>query len=222
MMVNLSIINILPNRVADIYIKLKSTTSKLHNTSASIAFIKKPLFVDVTPKFAIVKGQFISETDSLTASRKLMKSHLTKHVQDLYNLSVQYNDLKSLLYLNIGIVLGNTLINIARRSISKRHYLSFKTKNQKIINVITRKRKPCNTNYSVPIINLSNYNLSNQERQQLKLGLDYCFVDKNKDVRRFPAANMGSLADSVKGNIDHKNLEDFHELLRVYTDIFTN
>ena len=56
-MANLSIVNILPNRVADIYIKLKSITSKLHNTSVSIAFIKKALFVDVTQKFAIVKGQ---------------------------------------------------------------------------------------------------------------------------------------------------------------------
>ena len=51
---NLSTINILPNRVADIYIKLKSITSKLHNTPGSIAFIKKRLFVDVIPKFAIV------------------------------------------------------------------------------------------------------------------------------------------------------------------------
>ena len=60
-----------------IYIKLKSITSKLHDTSASIAFIKKALFVDVITKFAIVKGQFVNETYSLTASRKLMKSHLT-------------------------------------------------------------------------------------------------------------------------------------------------
>ena len=52
--------------------------------------------------------------------------------------------------------------------------------------------------------------------------MDYCFFDKNKDVRRFLAANMESLADSVKGNIDHKNLEHFHEFLRGYTDIFTN
>ena len=65
MMANLLIINILPNRVADIYIKLKSITSKLHNTSASIASIKKALFVDVIPKFAIVKGQFINQMDSL-------------------------------------------------------------------------------------------------------------------------------------------------------------
>ena len=79
----------------------------------------------------MVKGQFINETDSLTASHKLMKSHLTRHVQDLYNLSMQYNDLKSLLYSNSGIVLGNTLINIVQRSLSKCPDLSFKTKNQK-------------------------------------------------------------------------------------------
>ena len=82
------------------------------------------------PKLAIVKGQFINETDSLAVSLNLMKSHLTKHVQNLYILSIQYNDLESLLYLNIGIVLGNTLINIARRSFSKRRYLSFLKKSQ--------------------------------------------------------------------------------------------
>ena len=56
----------------------------------------------------------------------------------------------------------------------------------------------------------------------MKLGLDYCFVDKNKDVSRFLAANMESLADNVKGNINYKNLEHSHEFLRSYTDIFTN
>ena len=48
------------------------------------------------------------------------------------------------------------------------------------------------------------------------------FVDKNKDDQRFLAVNMESLADSVKGSIDHKDLEHFHEFLRGYTDIFTN
>ena len=33
---------------------------------------------------------------------------------------------------------------------------------------------------------------------------------------------MESLAESIKGNIDHKNLEHFHEFLRGYTDIFIN
>ena len=58
-----------------------------------------------------------------------MKSHLTKYIQDLYNLSIQHNDLKLLLYANTDIVLGNTLINIAPRLLLKRCYLSFKTKN---------------------------------------------------------------------------------------------
>ena len=111
--------------------QVENITSKLHNASASIAFIKKALFVDVIPKFTIGKGKFINEMDSLTASRKLMKSHLTQHVQDLYNLSIQDIDLKSLLYSNIGIALGNTLINIAQRSLSKRRYLFFKTKKTK-------------------------------------------------------------------------------------------
>ena len=78
MMANLSIINILRNGVANIYIKLKSITSKLYNTSVSIEFIKKALFVDVITKFAMVKGQSINETDSLIASRKLMKSYFNQ------------------------------------------------------------------------------------------------------------------------------------------------
>ena len=97
-----------------------------------------------------------------------------------------------------------------------------KQKNQKIVNLTKCNRKPCKTKYSVPIINLSSYNLLNQEKQQLKLDLGYCFVDKNKDFQKFLAANIGSLADSIKGNIDDKNLEHFYEILRGYTDIFTN
>ena len=151
-----------------------------------------------------------------------MKSHLTKHVQDLYNLSIKYNDLKLLLYSNIGIVFSNTLINITQKSLSKCLYLSFKTKSQKIVNLIKRKRKPCNTNYFVPIINLSSYNFSNQEKQQLKLGLDYCFFDKNIDIQTFLAANMEYLADNIKGNIYNKSFKYFHEFLCGYTDIFTN
>ena len=63
----------------------------------------------------------------------------------------------------------------------------------------------------------------NQERQQLKVGLDYCFVDENKDVQKFLAANMESLADSIiKGSINYKNLENFPEFQRGYTDVSTN
>ena len=49
----------------------------------------------------------------------------------------------------------------------------------------------------VPIINLSNYHISNQERQQLKLGLDYCLVAKYKEVQRFLAPDMEYLVDGI-------------------------
>lgn len=115
--------------------------SKLHNTSASIAFIKKALFVDMISKFAVVKGWFIHEMDSSIASHKLMKSHLTKHVQELYGLWTQHNDLKSLLYSNVCIALRNILTSIVQRLFSKCFYLSFKTKNKKIVNLIKQKEK---------------------------------------------------------------------------------
>ena len=41
---------------------------------------------------------------------------------------------------SIGIVFGNTLFNIVRRSLSKRRYLSFETKNQKIVNFCSNNR----------------------------------------------------------------------------------
>ena len=54
-----------------------------------------------------------------------MKSHLNnKHVQDLYDLWMQYDDLKSLLYSNNDTILGNTLITIAQISLSKQNELT--------------------------------------------------------------------------------------------------
>ena len=67
------------------------------------------------------------------ALSNLTKRHLNKHVQDLYDLSMQFNDLKSLLYSNINIILGNALINIAQRSLFKPSCLSFKARSQKIV-----------------------------------------------------------------------------------------
>ena len=80
----------------------------------------------------------------------------------------------------VSIILGNTPINVARRSLSRLCYLYFKSKNQKIFNLIKRKIKSCNTNYSILIRNLSSYNVSNQERQKLKLHLNYHLLIETK------------------------------------------
>ena len=45
------------------------------------------------------------------------------------------------------------------------------------------------TNYSVPIINLSNYTLKDSEYNQLKFGLNHCFIYKDKYIKKNVVAN---------------------------------
>ena len=76
--------------------------------------------------------------------------------------------------------------------------------------------------YSVPIINTSKYMLSNKEEQQLKLGLKHSFVDKNKKIKTLLAANMERITERVENSSDHDQVENFHESMCAYTDIFIN
>ena len=78
------------------------------------------------------------------------------------------------------------------------------------------------SNYSVPLINLSDHTLNKFEERQLKFGLDHSFVDKNKNQRKFLAANMETISQRVDKAIPNDKKEHFHEFLRGYTDIFIN
>ena len=80
-MANLSIVKLLPKRVAELYKELKNITSKLHRTSGSIGFIKKALHNEVTPKFAQVKGNFININDRFKSEKSILLSHLNDHVR---------------------------------------------------------------------------------------------------------------------------------------------
>ena len=75
------------------------------------------------------------------------------------------------------------------------------------------------TNYSVSIINLSNYTLNDSACNQLKFGLNNCFI-KDKHKKNI-AANMESLAYSAYKQVDPSHLQNFHEVLGGYTDIFS-
>ena len=48
--------NLFPKRIADQCNKLSWLSVKLHKLSANIGFIKKCLYLHITPKFAILKG----------------------------------------------------------------------------------------------------------------------------------------------------------------------
>ena len=69
---------------------------------------------------------------------------------------------------------------------------SFKTKNHKLARLVQAKNPM--SNYRVPIINLSDYQLSEVEHKQLQLGLEYSFVNKNRDLKKNLAVNLETLA----------------------------
>ena len=55
---NLYITDIVYGGVAADYIVLKKIIGKLHKSSSSAAFVKKPLFSNLVPTFAKVRGQY--------------------------------------------------------------------------------------------------------------------------------------------------------------------
>ena len=100
---------------------------------------------------------------------------------------------------------------------------SFETKNKKLQVLISKahKREKISDSYKTPIINLSNTDLTLEESKQLNLGREYSFVDKNKNIKKFLAANFESIADRITDNLQSDQRENFHEFLRAYVDIFT-
>ena len=96
---------------------------------------------------------------------------------------------------------------------------SIKCKSFKLKQLIREKAPP--PKYKVPVVNLSSYDLSDLERKQLHLGLEYSFVNKPKHLKKNIAANLEIVSHRVSESINHDKLEDFHEFLRAYTDIFT-
>ena len=74
---------ILTTRIAEIYNTIYNTASKLHKLASSIGFFRKALHHKVTPKFAEINDRFINKQDQIDAERKLMLSHLIRHVLTL-------------------------------------------------------------------------------------------------------------------------------------------
>ena len=110
------------------------------------------------------------------------------------------------------------IITSLEKSLHKQRIESFK-KNKKIYNLLKSKNNTT-TNYTVPIINLSSYILSDAEYNQLKSGINCSLVNKDEHMRKYIAANMGCLASSTSKYVDQSKLVYFHEFLRAYTDIF--
>ena len=122
----------------------------------------------------------------------------------------------------IGHVFGKASILSITKSLAKYRYLSFKTKNKKVISLISSLKQVVIKHYSVPIINILKYVLSNKEERQLKYNLNHSFVDKNKNAKKLLAPNMDRITERVKNYLDQDPVDNFHKFMRAYTDIFTN
>ena len=46
-------------------------------------------------------------------------------------------------------------------------------------------------------------------------------MDKNKNIKKFLASHMESLAYTTSGKVQDNQLKEFHEFLHGYTDIFS-
>ena len=146
-----------------------------------------------------------------------MYEHLSKHYQDLKDLCKKYKSNNKTLRTNTGPLLSKYLLHYKQ---SSECLQSFKIKNKKLWNLLP-KNSTNQIKYSVPVVNLSNNHLTKKERVPLSFGLEHRFLVKSKHIKKNLAANLEVVAETVTDSLDNKIREDFHEFLRVHTDILT-
>ena len=112
--------SILPRRIANLQTDLFVLYLKMHKVAASIGFIKKAIFMDVSPKFVQIKGQFVSPKLKHETEKKLLFEHLSKHTSDLKNivheLTVRVNSSRLL----FGRIITDLLLRNIYESLRKR------------------------------------------------------------------------------------------------------
>ena len=52
--------------------------------------------------------------------------------------------------------------------------------------------------------------------------MKYCFIDRNKNVKKYLAAELETLAQQASDCVEPGKLEERHEVLRAYADIFSS
>ena len=89
--------------------------------------------------------------------------------------------------------------------------LSLQTKNKKLKRLTDLKVKNSNiNNFSVPVINLPSHVLTEKEHNYLKYGLKYCFIDRNKNVKKYLSAELETLDQQTSDCVEPDKLEEYH------------
>ena len=83
----------LSKRIVEYYSKLYWLTIKLHNTAARIGFKKEALYAHITPVFAQINEQSVNDEEKHQAVRRLMLSHVWKHVKCLKDMTKEHHEI---------------------------------------------------------------------------------------------------------------------------------
>ena len=138
------------------------TTSKLQWATESIGFIKKALQHEVATKSAQVKGNFINVNDRYKPKKCILLLHLNKNMCFNKLLTKNHHYLLKKLKQEWGPLLITITLYISTLK-QKEIMNSFKTKNCQLKRMIQNKTSM--SNYQVPIINVSDYKLSEIEQK---------------------------------------------------------
>ena len=138
-MTNLSQHLYLPKRIACVYFKILKVLKNQHQAANGIGFIRKCLHNHITPKFALVKGQFLNQEDRTLVEQQIMATHMMQHIDKLKASMDIYHTLEKELTSYSGPLFAKIILKRARNQQRKERVSSLSTKNSKIRGLIIDK-----------------------------------------------------------------------------------
>ena len=191
----------LPEGIANSFIALRSSTSKLQRTAGNLGFISKCLQRRLTPTFAKVSGAFKQESHRYAAVKKILYANHQEQQLKLRLHTAMCYKLKYEIINKYGRGAYKFMARLIDQQLSTERRNSLKTKNKKINHLLAKgNRSRRDGEYCVPIINLT---------------------DQSKYVKVNLATEFESLVHRVGNTVEQEELEDFHHFLRTSTNIFT-
>ena len=211
----------LRRRVAITYYNLKKIKSKVQRKAADIGFVKKVIHLEITPKFARVKGNFASPKDKWRAEKSILEASLRQHYKDMNILIRKMKEEEGKIRDSHSPLFFRFVERRISMELRKERLQSFRTKNKKIDRLKKEKIPKKQDSYRVPIINLSNVTLTDEQTEALRYGMHHSYIDRNKYIKQNLAVEIEALVDSTNGKVRQEDKENYHEFLIKYTNIFS-
>ena len=185
------------------------------------SFILKCRHLQLTPTFAKVQGNFHNQQQRFQAVKSILNSNLREHWTKLRSHQIVHSQLKLDIILKYEGGVFKLLHNMTFKTLEQERISSLETKNTKIKNLLNKSKPNMQNNYEVPVINLTNTNITAKEMSHLKNGLHHSFVDKNKNIKQRLAAEFENLTHTVQASVPDEEKENFYHFLRSNTNRFS-